>query len=215
MAKKKEKGWRPPSRAGGHDGFGEVEHPNADSVHLGVNLSQIPLPEREYEADVLWPIIRHGAVSLVLDRLSLSGNAVESRVEIRLPLESFLGFWSTTQAEPFAGKFKKWLSTATAGFAARSDDHMGPRSNGDFEARAVLRAQIIRVAHVGTDADLSFYSVPPGYMSMAMVDQSAKRVPIAAVLRVTTTTRALARLLVDCASIVDQVETMMKVEVPT
>lgn len=178
-----------------------------DAVTVSMNLAETELPSQEYEADVLWPMMRHGAVSFILDRLSLHDpSRVEARVEVRMSYESFLKFWASTQTEHFASKLRTWLAAHPIEAAPET-----PRRDAEPEqGRAVLRAQVARVSLVGSDADVSFYALPTSHMSVAITDATITTVPIAGVLRVTTTTSALARLLTACAPLAEEITPMIK-----
>ncbi len=185
-----------------------------DGVKMSVDLARIELPSQEYEADVLWPMVRRGAVSFMLDRLSLGDpSRVEARVEVRMPFESFLAFCATTQNEPFAGSLRRWVAANPQG-GSSAEEAKAPRlDNQDPEGgRGVVRAHLARLSHVGSDAELSFYAVSASHMADAVTDAATNTVPLAGVLRVTTTTHALAELLSACAHLREEITHMMSKE---
>jgi hypothetical protein len=179
---------------------------DGDTMTLEVDLARADLPSQEYEADVLWAMVRYGAVSFVLDRLSLRDpSQVEARVEVRMPFESFLKFVAATQADAYQRGLLAWLE------ANPVSEGVAPiqRDKDPEQPRAALRANVARVSYIGSDAEVSFYAMPASHVSQASQSATVSTIPIVGVLRVTTTTYALARLLSACPPLVKQMAPLM------
>jgi hypothetical protein len=171
-----------------------------DNINLSLNLADLDPPEQEFEADAMWAIVRRGAVSLLLDRLSFADESlVEARVEMRLSFEAFANFWASTQQEPFIASFRKWVERhpGTERAATGAETKAPPE-------RAVLRAHVVRVSYVETDSELMFYGYPISAMSQ-VINQGANSVPMHGVLRVTCTTETLARFMAACTDVARQI----------
>ncbi len=183
-----------------------------DTINLSLNLAELDPPELTFEADAMWATVRRGAVSFLLDRLSFADESlVEARVEVRLSFEAFGNFWASTQQQAFVEPFRKWVERHPgAERAARGVDTTVPPKL----ERAVLRANVVRVSYVETDAELLFYEYPISTMSL-VINQVASSVSMNGVLRATCTTETLARFLAACTDVAGQIPSRQEKGVST
>lgn len=166
---------------------------------LGLDLSALPVPESSLEVDHWWAYHRDGAISLVFDQVLATG-AVKFRLEARLSYEAFLGFVNTMNIEPFKTAFEGYVSKKR--FPGPSTPNPTPDSK--IVDHQIVRANAIRISHVGSEAEASLYSISVGKVSNAAKDPGAL-VPVVPLVRVNGTTRAMEHFVNDCRALAPEI----------
>lgn len=185
---------KPHRRRGAPESRGNVRVERASGgFTLGMDLSTLPVPETRLEADHWWAYQRDGAISIVFDQVPTAGT-LKFRFEARMSYEAFVGLIGTIENEAFKSAFQKYLDSSKVPAPST------PKPSPDAKAleHQVVRVSAMRLAHVGSEAEASLYSMSVGQVSLAVKATDATWVPVTPMVRVGGTVRAMESLVADC-----------------
>jgi len=173
---------------------------------ISVRLSGVPPPASTFVADRMSAEKRHGAVSLVFDKLALSPKErVKDRLEVWMAYEPFMAMLASAEAEPFRSRLEDWLAANR-----HLDDDAAPRLTPDGADReSTMRANVTRIAHSGSEAEICFYAISPNRLSSATADKTSGRIQLEGVVAVTGTTSEVSRFLQDCRRVAEKVRPLL------
>ncbi len=129
---------------------------------LAFDLRGLRLPEASFDADHIDVTRRRGTIRFVCWR---SCESASTAIEIRMALESFRAFVNSIESEPFAGRFKQWVDGHADQKAELGET---PVAKETPKVESAVRAHIAKVSHVGSEALISFYSLPLGAVAEAI-----------------------------------------------
>jgi hypothetical protein len=169
---------------------------------IRIDMSKLPAPTNEYDADYAWVEHRPGSTSILFGKQNRDeANTLRTRLEIRYPVENLVRhFWGNSRK--FHEKLKEfaneWPVDKTRDATAPQKMKAGKEHSewANFES----------MAHAGTEASIDFYRMPASGIAQFAKGQGSDGLRCTSVVRVHLTVFELLRLFDEVATVVDQAE---------
>jgi hypothetical protein len=172
-----------------------------------VSSADLPIPSNIYDADYAWPQIRNGAVSLFFAKASAGDDSgLRSRLEVRLPMESFIRhFWQSSR------EFHAQVRTLVqqAGWRIKDREHPKPEKLRPKNEHSVW-ANLDSMSRHGTAASIDFYHLAPDALVRFSRTRDLTKVTLEPIVRVLTTLSEALSLLDESAKIAEEVKPLIE-----
>jgi hypothetical protein len=180
---------------------GKAQGVTAKGDKIGVDLRALPAPSQHFVADHAWVQLRSGIVGLGFGALTLGRERhIAARLEIRMSVEAFAGSVLGPIDALLTGLQKYLESTPRVPRASPEEWVREAPTDKDSLAWATL----VRVAHVGGEAQLDFYQLTASQVANAVNGQKIEQFEVIPVLRVLMAAFELHGLLVDSINLGQQ-----------
>lgn len=166
-----------------------------------VKMEELGVPSETFDADYAWAQWRNGSISICFAKARFADpRSLTERFEVRVALETL---------QMILGSMAK-LRT---GIEAWIQDHPLPRWEISTEDLALLEvveeyslwASVVRISHVGSEAQVDLHQFTLHEVAQAFKAKNRTHFGVTPLLRISTTTFELHRILLDCQRIADEV----------
>lgn len=178
---------------------------------ITVDLKELSVPERTYDADWGWIERRGGAVSFFFAKSDLNdpGKKLRSRLELRTSLEAFLTFSMQTsdfhkQIQIEAERSPLFFQNLEGNPAAMTAD----KDHSDW-------VSIVALTKAGTHGQADFFHLPQGDVVVFEKNNDFKRLAVQPVVRVYTTPGVLLRVADDAVRLAQEVGPLLPSKLET
>jgi hypothetical protein len=165
------------------------------ALEIGLDLSDAPVPDRRYLADVASVKLVEDSLHLLFGQRTIGGKSLRSLVILVLTVEGVKNFLKT--CTEFGPKLHTYLDRISAAKAQLSQIEEEP------EQTVAMPVSIIAASHVERDACIDFYHASPSAIRSVLQHGDANVIGIDPVVRIQLSTRLL-------AAVVDGIEDARK-----
>lgn len=154
------------------------------SLEIGLDLSDAPVPDRRYLADVASVQVVDDCLHLLFGQRMIGGSALRSLLILVLTPEGARNFLKT--CTDFGPKLHTYLDRISAAEMPLAQIDEEP------EQTVMMQVSLIAAAHVERDACMDFYHASPSALRAVIQHRDANVIGIDPVVRIHLSTRLLA-----------------------